>query len=141
MKYFFIAFLLIGLNSFGQESSGLILNTGSNKLVTNLPDGRYTLSDEGASYFAKLSLDCASKSSPHYYFKALRKKGDTDGPRDVWPSFYGCYDWHSAVHNHWCMIKILKLHPNIPEAVELRQRLKESFTSENIQKELDTKDP
>ena len=105
MKYLFIAFLLIGFSSFGQESSGLILNTGNNKLVRNLPDGRYTLSDEGASYFAKLSLDCASKSSPHYYFKALRKKGDTDGPRDVWPSFYGCYDWHSAVHNHWCMIK------------------------------------
>ena len=136
MKYLFIIFLLMGFSSFGQESSGLILNSGGNQLVDKLPDGRYTLSDEGASYFAKISLDCSSKSSPHYYFKVLRKKGDTDGPRDVWPSFYGCYDWHSAVHNHWCMIKILKLHPNIPEAAELRQRLRESFTSENIQKEL-----
>ena len=134
MKHLLFAFLLFGFSSFGQESSGLILNTGDNQLVNKLPDGRYTLSDEGASYFAKLSLDCASKSSPHYYFRAIRKKGDTDGPKDVWPSFYGCYDWHSSVHNHWCMIKILKSHPNIPEAEELRQRLSESFTAENILK-------
>ena len=137
MKHLLFAFLLFGFSSFGQESSGLILNTGDNQLVNKLPDGRYTLSDEGASYFAKLSLDCASKSSPHYYFRAIRKKGATDGPKDVWPSFYGCYDWHSSVHNHWCMIKILKSHPNIPEAEELRQRLSESFTAENILKEVE----
>ena len=137
MKHLLFAFLLFGFSSFGQESSGFILNTGDNQLVNKLPDGRYTLSVEGASYFAKLSLDCASKSSPHYYFRAIRKKGDTDGPKDVWPSFYGCYDWHSSVHNHWCMIKILKSHPNIPEAEELRQRLSESFTAENILKEVE----
>jgi hypothetical protein len=37
------------------------------QLVTTAPDGRYTLSTEGASYFAKLSLDCTSKPTPHYY--------------------------------------------------------------------------
>lgn len=137
MKHFFILFVLIGYTSFGQGSSDFIINTGKNQLVSPLADGRYTLSDEGASYFAQLSLYCASKSSPHYYFRALRKKGDTDGPRDVWPSFYGCYDWHSSVHNHWCMIKLLKTHPNIPEAGELRQRLSESFTAENILEELE----
>lgn len=137
MKHFFILFVLIGYTSFGQGSSDFIINTGKNQLVSPLADGRYTLSDEGASYFAQLSLYCASKSSPHYYFRALRKKGDTDGPRDVWPSFYGCYDWHSSVHNHWCMIKLLKTHPNIPEAAELRQRLSESFTAENILEELE----
>ncbi|MFZ9587219.1 MAG: DUF2891 family protein [Crocinitomicaceae bacterium] len=137
MKHFFILFVLIGYTSFGQGSSDFIINTGKNQLVSPLADGRYTLSDEGASYFAQLSLYCASKSSPHYYFRALRKKGDTDGPRDVWPSFYGCYDWHSSVHNHWCMIKLLKTHPNIPEAAELRQRLSESFTAENILEEVE----
>ena len=137
MKHFFILFVLIGYTSFGQGSSDFIINTGKNQLVSPLADGRYTLSDEGASYFAQLSLYCASKSSPHYYFRALRKKGDTDGPRDVWPSFYGCYDWHSSVHNHWCMIKLLKTHPNIPEAAELRQRLSESFTAENIFEEVE----
>ena len=105
-------------------------------IVSVLQDGRYTLSNEGASYFAKLSLDCTNKSSPHFYFKALRKPGDKAGPRDLWPSFYGCYDWHSGVHNHWCMVKLLKLFPNIPEAKELKEKLELSFSKENILAEL-----
>ena len=77
-------------------------------LVSKLDDGRYMLTNSGASYFAKLSLDCSEKAGPHYFYRALRAVGDKKGPMDLWPSFYGCYDWHSAVHNHWAMIKILK---------------------------------
>lgn len=32
-------------------------------------------------------------------------------PRDVTPVFYGCYDWHSAVHNHWLLVRACRLHP------------------------------
>ena len=105
-------------------------------IVKILPDGRYTLSENGASYFGKLSLDCTNQSSPHFYFKALRKTGDKEGPRDLWPSFYGCYDWHSGVHNHWCMVKLLKLYPNIPESKEMREKLELTFSKDNILKEL-----
>jgi len=108
-----------------------------NEIVKKQTDGRYILSDNGASYFAKLSLDCTEKQSPHYYFQAIRKKGDKDNPKDIWPSFYGCYDWHSGVHNHWCLVKILKLYPNIPEAKAIREKLELSFNKENILKELD----
>jgi hypothetical protein len=136
MKHLFFILGFLGLSAQAQENSSIILNTGDNDLVSTLPDGRYTLNNEGASYFAKLSLDCVSKSEPHYFDKALKEEGDTIGPKDLWPSFYGCYDWHSGVHNHWCMIKILKKYPNIPEASVLRKRLNESFTADNIQKEL-----
>jgi len=132
--FFITSFLVFSLQA--QENSSIILNTGDNNLVNTLPDGRYTLNNEGASYFAQLSLACVSKSEPHYFDKAIKEEGDTIGPKDLWPSFYGCYDWHSGVHNHWCMIKILKKYPNIPEASALRKRLNESFTADNIQKEL-----
>jgi hypothetical protein len=92
-------------------------------LVVSLEDGRYMLSKEGASYFAKLSLDCTNKPAPHYFYKALRLKGEQEGPKDYWPSFYGCFDWHSAVHNHWAMVKLLKLYPTIPEANALNDKL------------------
>ncbi|MFN5292095.1 MAG: hypothetical protein ACK5BW_00615, partial [Flavobacteriia bacterium] len=59
------------------------------QLVDKTPDGRYTLSAEGASYFAKLSLECTSKPTPHYYYQALRQPGDTQTPPDIWPAFYG----------------------------------------------------
>lgn len=128
MKKFFSLFFIASFTfSFAQIQSSL---------VKTLEDGRYTLTEAGASYFAKLSLACSNQSSPHYYFKAIRKPGDKEGPRDLWPSFYGCYDWHSGVHNHWCMVKLLKLYPNIPEAKELKDKLELSFSRENIRAEL-----
>ena len=128
MKNLFLLIVIFSITrTVGQNQSSL---------VTELQDGRYTLSEGGASHFAKLSLDCTNKSSPHFYFKALRKVGDKQGPRDLWPSFYGCYDWHSGVHNHWCMVKLLKLYPNIPEANELKEKLELSFSKENILAEL-----
>ena len=61
------------------------------QLVSFTQDGRYTLSSEGASYFANLSLDCTTKPAPHYYYNVLRQPGDTKTPTDIWPAFYGCY--------------------------------------------------
>ncbi|MEN9699323.1 MAG: hypothetical protein RLZZ301_521 [Bacteroidota bacterium] len=113
----------------------LSANYAFSQLVTSLPDGRYTLSEAGASYFANLSLNCTGKYSPHYFYKALRKPGDAKTPKEVWPAFYGCYDWHSSVHNHWALIKLLKTYPNIPEAAAIREKLEASFTKENIEKE------
>jgi len=23
-------------------------------------------------------------------------------------AFYGCFDWHSAVHGHWCLVRLLR---------------------------------
>lgn len=119
-----------------QEQSSINMNLG-NSLVNTLPDGRYTMSEAGASYFAQLSLSCVSKTYPHYFYKVYAEKAPNSGPKDLWPSFCGCYDWHSSVHNHWCMIKILKLFPNIAEAAEMRSRLNESFNPEKIKKELE----
>ena len=45
-----------------------------NSLVVTLPDGRYTMSDAGASYFAQLSLGCVSKTYPHYFYKGFSEK-------------------------------------------------------------------
>lgn len=119
-----------------QEQSSINMSLG-NSLVVTLPDGRYTMSDAGASYFAQLSLGCVSKTYPHYFYKGFSEKVPSGSPKDLWPSFCGCYDWHSSVHNHWCMIKILKLFPNIAEAAEMRSRLNESFNPEKIKKELE----
>jgi hypothetical protein len=114
-------------NSFAQKSGASLVDTQT--------DGRYTLSEAGASYFAQLSLDCTNKPNPHYYYNVLRQPGDTQTPEDLWPAFYGCYDWHSAVHNHWALIKLLKTYPQIPEAAAIREKLNQSFTEDNINRE------
>ena len=80
-------------------------------------NGAYELSDEGASYFARLSLSCVRTTTPHTRYDDMLSQKDV---KKVWPAFYGCYDWHSAVHNHWALVKLLKFYPNIPEASEIR---------------------
>jgi hypothetical protein len=105
-------------------------------LTTKSDDGRLTLSQQGASYFAKLSLDCANKPYPHYYHERLQKPEDLKPPDKLWPSFYGCYDWHSGVHNHWALVKLLKAYPTIPEAKQIKEKLEKSFNAENIKAEV-----
>jgi hypothetical protein len=57
-------------------------------------------------------------------------------PKALHPAFYGCYDWHSAVHAHWMLIRLLRLFPDLPEASQIRAVLNRSFTPENIQGEM-----
>jgi Protein of unknown function (DUF2891) len=52
------------------------------------------------------------------------------------PAFYGCFDWHSCVHGHWMLIKLLKLFPNMPEATSIRIVLNKTLTKENIRQEV-----
>ena len=60
LKFSALLLVLIStLVAFAQESGAPLVNTQS--------DGRYTLSEAGASYFAQLSLDCTNKPNPHYY--------------------------------------------------------------------------
>ena len=57
-------------------------------------------------------------------------------PRLYHPAFYGCYDWHSSVHGHWMLVRLLKLFPGMPRAAEIRQILKENLSATNIRGEM-----
>lgn len=54
-------------------------------------------------------------------------------PRDWTPAFYGCYDWHSAVHSHWLLVHWLTLSiADEPPAMEVRAALAKNLTAENL---------
>ena len=57
-------------------------------------------------------------------------------PRDMHPAFYGCYDWHSAVHGHWTLVRILRLYPSLPSAAGIRAALNRNLTRDNLAAEL-----
>jgi len=40
-------------------------------------------------------------------------------PRRLHPAFYGSYDWHSAVHMHWSLARLLRLYPSLPQADDI----------------------
>ena len=130
MKKLILIFLVITrISGFAQTTA---------ELTTTLPDGRLTLSNIGASYFAKLSLGCANKVYPHFYNEhAINSAEDLKTPDKFWPSFYGCYDWHSGVHNHWALVKLLKKYPKLPEATAIWQKLDQSFNAKSILQEVE----
>jgi hypothetical protein len=119
------------------QGSILFAQTQTDMLTTTAADGRIKLSKSGASYFAKLSLDCTGKPYPHYYMEYLQKPEDLKPPEKLWPSFYGCFDWHSGVHNHWALVKLLKTFPDIPEAKAIQDKLELSFNAKNILDEVE----
>jgi hypothetical protein len=96
-------------------------------------NGQYFLNEKGASYFANLSLSCVRNDTTHFL---IEYESEGLKPKKLWPSFYGCFDWHSCVHNHWCLIKLLKEFPTLPEAEQIKQHLNQSFDQENIKSEL-----
>ncbi len=52
--------------------------------------------------------------------------------RTMHPAFYGSYDWHSAVHMHWLLVRLLRLHPGLPQAAEIVQVLDAHLAPDNI---------
>lgn len=52
------------------------------------------------------------------------------------PAFYGCLDWHSAVHGHWLLVRLCRYFPEAPFQESARQTLNQSLTQENIQGEI-----
>ena len=85
--------------------------------------------------FAKLALDCAQKEYPNKIAHVLNSDADVKAPRELTPSFYGCYDWHSSVHGHWLLARLARLFPDAPFTAEARRVLRENLSKENIARE------
>ncbi|MFK7803702.1 MAG: DUF2891 domain-containing protein [Anaerolineae bacterium] len=58
-------------------------------------------------------------------------------PKGIYPAFYGCYDWHSAVHSHWQIVRALRMLPEGSFVSEAVDALNTSLTVKNIQVEME----
>jgi len=85
-----------------------------------------------AERFAKLALACVHKEYPNKISHSLLSDADVAPPRKLTPAFYGCYDWHSSVHGHWLLVRLVRSFPNAPYATAAREALVQSLTAENI---------
>ncbi len=85
-----------------------------------------------ASRFADLALKCLHQEYPNHISHTLASDADARPPHVLSPAFYGCYDWHSDVHGHWLLVRLLRRFPDAPFAAAARAELARSFTSQNI---------
>jgi hypothetical protein len=96
-----------------------------------------TLSQEQASAFARLALKGIGKEYPNKPGHVLNGAADVKSPRALHPAFYGCFDWHSAVHGHWMLVRLLRQFPELPERRTIRAALAEHLTAANLRAEAD----
>jgi len=85
-----------------------------------------------ASRFARLALDCLHREYPNKIAHVMNGDADARPPRELTPAFFGCYDWHSSVHGHWLLVRLLRRFPAAPWASEAREALGRSLTGENL---------
>jgi hypothetical protein len=89
-----------------------------------------------AERFAKLALACVERDYPNKIAHVLEGPEDAKPPRELTPAFYGCYDWHSAVHGHWLLVRLAREFPMAPFADKARAALARNLTPGNIAAEV-----
>jgi hypothetical protein len=94
------------------------------------------LTQDEASHFARLALKCVTKEFPNKLDHVMNDLTEIQSPRSLHPAFYGCFDWHSSVHGHWMLARLLRTFPHIPEAQEIRDALDRNLTAQNLQAEV-----
>jgi hypothetical protein len=82
--------------------------------------------------FAALALACVHKEYPNKIAHVLNSPDDVRAPHELTPAFYGCYDWHSAVHGHWLLARLVRAFPDAPFAPDAVAALKANLTSARI---------
>lgn len=89
-----------------------------------------------AGRFAKLALACVHKEYPNKLAHVLNDARDVRAPSQLTPAFFGCYDWHSAVHGHWLLARLVTMFPKAAFAAEARKALARSLTAKNVAAEV-----
>ncbi len=95
-----------------------------------------SLDAAAASHLAKLALRCVRQEYPNKLDHVMNGAQEVQPPRTLHPAFYGCYDWHSCVHGHWLLARLVHRFPQLPEAQQIRTVLDEHLTGGAIAAEV-----
>ena len=95
-----------------------------------------SLTEQSASHFAELALKCISRELPNKPDHVINDANDLKSPRQAHPAFYGCFDWHSSVHGHWMLVRLLRQFPKLSTAARIRTALDANLSAENIHGEV-----
>src|SRR6185312_12842091 len=72
------------------------------------------------------------KEYPNKISHILNSPADVKAPHELTPAFYGCYDWHSSVHGHWMLARLVREFPDAPFATDAVAALEANLTRTRI---------
>src|SRR5256884_9624707 len=90
-----------------------------------------------ASRLAHVALANIDREYPRHVQHLLTGAEQALPERERHPAFYGSYDWHSAVHMHWLLMRVLRLYPVARIAPAITDALDAHLTPEALATELE----
>ena len=105
--------------------------------TTAVGQDRQMLSESAVGRFAELALDCVQQEYPNKISHVMNSDGDARPPHELTPVFYGCFDWHSAVHGHWLLVRLCRKYPGAGFVSEAEVALGRSFVPRKVTEEVE----
>ena len=105
--------------------------------MTAMGQDRQLLGEADVGRFADLALECIHQEYPNKISHVMIGDGDARPPRELTPVFYGCFDWHSAVHGHWLLVRLCREYPGAGFVSEAEAALGKSFIPRKVAVELE----
>ena len=132
-KYYFVfALSIVFLSCNTSHEKKNTLKEATKIAVEETP----VLNLEQANRLAQLPLHCMNTEYPNKLGQTIGSEADLKTPKELHPAFYGCFDWHSAVHGHWSLVSLLKQFPDLENREEIQEKLLFNISKENIEQEL-----
>ena len=99
-------------------------------------ENRLPVTAQELAPFVDMAREAIGREYPVALIVTLENAADLGLPRALTPAFHGSYDWHSAVHGHWCLVRGARLQPKAEWAAAARQALSRTLTPANLAAEL-----
>lgn len=90
------------------------------------------LAADDAERFAACALAAVRTRYPHKLDHLILDAGDLPAPSQIHPVFDGSYDWHSSVHMHWSLLRLLRRTPGLPQRDAILAHLDERLRPEKV---------
>jgi hypothetical protein len=89
-------------------------------------------SPELAAHLAAIALGHVGREYPFALVHVVTGPGDIASPSEQHPIFFGSFDWHSCVHSHWLLARVLRLYPDLEISADIRDHFDQAFTAEKV---------
>jgi len=85
------------------STASITLSACGNQAVSKTVPLEYpaAITPDLADRFSALALNCVHQEFPNKISRTTDTAEEIGRPKDLFPTFYGCFDWHSSVHGHW----------------------------------------
>jgi len=136
LSLLFLLSILVSCNSPKEEKKVETKEKTQTEMAVNQYEAP-VFSIEEANKLIELPLHCVETEYPNKLGQTIGSDEDLQSPEALHPIFYGCFDWHSAVHGYWSMVTLVKQFPDMEKADKVKEILQKNITPKNVSKELE----